>query len=226
MASGDADFEFARQIVEIAVAHKEAVGFERQRRGVADFVGIHSGERAAGDVAGIVAARAHRGQTGAPQSIQQVGQILDRHPMQLDVLPYRQVGGSAGIFLGNVGDGSQLVGMKQAVGNADAHHEIRQRLAFSVLAADHADAVSLRVHAPPAEICAQPFGSDGVEALTGELADVVEAFPGILLPLQPFDPLRSSVSVTAFAIRFWATKKPTASRCTGGGYNCRFLNDS
>ena len=110
VASGDADFELARQVVEIAVAHEEAVGFQRQRRSVEDFVGIHAGKRAAGDVAGIVSARAHGGKTGAPQSVEQLGQILNRHPMQLDVLPHRQVGGSAGVFLGNVGDGSQAGG--------------------------------------------------------------------------------------------------------------------
>ena len=189
-ASCNADFEFARQVVEIAVAHEEAVGFERQRRGIANLVGIHAGERAAGDVAGIVSAGAHGGQTGAPQSVQQLGQVLDRYPVQLNVLPHSEVGASTGIFLGDVGNGSQLVRVKQAIGNADPHHEERQRLAFAVLAADHSGAVPLRVHAPPAEICAQPFRRDGIEAFAGELADVVEAFPGILLPLQPLDPLR------------------------------------
>ena len=87
----------------------------------------------------------------------------------------------------------KLVGMKQAVGNADAHHEERQRLAFAVLPADHAGAVALRVNAPPAEISAQPLGSDGIEAFAGELADVVEAFPRILLALQALDPLACSL---------------------------------
>ena len=130
--------------------------------------------------------------------------------MQLDVLPDRQVGGSAGVFLGDVGDGSKLVGMQQAVGNADAHHEEGQRLPFSVLAADHADAVALGVHAPPAEICSQPFGRDGIEAFAGKLADVVKAFPRILLPLQALDPLRLRF-FNCVCHKIWATKKPTAS---------------
>src|SRR4029079_409118 len=70
VASGDADFELARQVVEVAVADEEAVGFERQGRSVVNFVGIHASEGATGDVAGIVSARAHRGQTCAPQSVE------------------------------------------------------------------------------------------------------------------------------------------------------------
>ena len=129
--------------------------------------------------------------------------------MQLDILAHRQVGGPAGVFLGDVGDGPKLVRLQQAVGNANAHHEERQRLPFSVFAADYADAVALGVHAPPAEICAQPFRRDGIEAFAGELADVVKAFPRILLPLKALDPLclRLFVSVTAFAIGFLGHKK-------------------
>ena len=225
-ASGDADFELARQIVEIGVAHEEVVGFERQRRGVADFVGIHPGQGAAGDVAGIVAARPLGGQTGAPQSIEQLGQVLDGDPVQLDILAHRQVGGSAGVFLGDVGDGSQLVRMEQAVGNADTHHEEGQRLPFPVFPADHAGAVALGVHTPPAEICAQPFRGDGIEAFAGELADVIQAFPGILLPLQPLHPLGLGFGHCRCCHcvchrSFGPQKNPPPVECTGGGYDCR-----
>ena len=209
-ASGNANFEFAGQIVEVAVAHKEAVGFERQRRSIADFVGIHTGERAARDVAGIVATRAHRGQARAPQSLEEFRKVLNRDPVQLDILAHRQVSGCARIFLGDVGDGSQLVSMEQAVRNTDAHHEEREGLPFSVLAADHAHSITLGVNAPPAEICAQPFGRDGVEAFAGELADIVEPFPGIFLALQALDPL-GFCFLDCVCHKFWATKKPTAS---------------
>ena len=36
--------------------------------------------------------------------------------MQLNVLAYGQVGGSAGIFLGDIGDGSELVRMSRPLG--------------------------------------------------------------------------------------------------------------
>ena len=118
-----------------------------------------------------------------------LGGLVDHSAHVVPEQTMYEVGGSAGIFLGDVGDGSELVRMEQAVGDADAHHEEWQCLAFAVLAADHSGAVPLRVHAPPAEVCAQPFGRDGIEAFAGELADVVEPFPGILFPLQPLDPL-------------------------------------
>ena len=44
-AARDADLELARQIVEVAVAHEKTVGLESQRGRIADFVGIHSGQR-------------------------------------------------------------------------------------------------------------------------------------------------------------------------------------
>ena len=99
-------------------------------------------------------------------------------------------------------------------------------LPFAVLSADHANAVALGVHAPPAEIGPQPLGRDGVEALAGEPADVVKAFPRVLLPLQPFDPLRFGFCNCICHKRFGPQKNPPPVGCTGGGYNCRFLNDS
>jgi len=102
------------------------------------------------------------------------------------------------------------VRMEQAVRNANPHHEEGQRLPFSVLAPDDSNAIALRVHAPPAEICTQPLGRDRIESFAGELADVIEAFPRILFPLQPLDPLRFRFR-NSICHKIWATKKPTAS---------------
>src|SRR5258708_7561333 len=82
-----------------------------------DNLGITSGEGAAGNVAGIVSAGAHGGENGAPKSLEQFGKVLNRDPVQLDILPHRQVGRPARIFLGHTGDGSKLMRMKQAIGD-------------------------------------------------------------------------------------------------------------
>src|SRR6202162_6249014 len=70
VAASNADFELARQIVEISVAHEEPVGLQRKRRCVADLIGIHASQGASSDVAGIVAASTLRGQARATQCVQ------------------------------------------------------------------------------------------------------------------------------------------------------------
>src|SRR5208337_5138495 len=49
--------------------------------------------------------------------------------------------------------------------------------------------VALRVDAPGAEVRAEPFRWDRLVALTGKFADLIEAFPGVLLAFESFDPL-------------------------------------
>ena len=129
--------------------------------------------------------------------------------MQLDVLTHGQVGGSARVLFGDISDRAQLVRLQQSVRNTDAHHEIRERLPFPVLAADHSRPISLGVHAPPAEIGADPFGRDRAKTLAGKPPDFVKALPRVLLAFQSLDPLR-------FRFFDWIChkcKKPTASKC-------------
>jgi hypothetical protein len=47
----------------------------------------------------------------------------------------------------------------------------------------------LGINAPGAEVGAEPFGGNGVEALGGELADFVEVVPGIFGAFQALDAL-------------------------------------
>src|SRR5260370_24158018 len=110
--------------------------------------------------------------------------------MQLHVLPHRDVRNTARVALGEVGDGAATAAEQEAVGNSDAHHKERRRLAFAILAADHADAVALRVDAPRAKIRAEPFRRNGSVTLPCERADLIEMLPGILLAFQPLHALR------------------------------------
>src|SRR6266576_1175757 len=64
------------------------------------------------------------------------------------------------------------------------------RLALAALAADRADAVALRVDAPPPEVRAEPLRGHRVPAFAREPLDVGIGFPRIQLTLAPLDPLR------------------------------------
>src|SRR5215472_12514692 len=110
--------------------------------------------------------------------------------MQLDILPDGDVGLSACVPLCEVPDGTQLARVEDAVGDADAQHEMLGRSAFPGLAADGANAVTLCVNSPPLEVNTGPFGRNAAASLTGEFADFSNALPGILLALQTLDTLR------------------------------------
>src|SRR6266851_6026576 len=110
--------------------------------------------------------------------------------------------------------------LEQAVGNADAEHEVRQSLPFAALSADNSGAVPLRVNAPPAEIRAQPLGWDRLKALAREPTDFFEALPGILFPLQPLDSLRFRLFDRICHKRICDAKRKTHRQemSTGGGF--------
>jgi len=76
-------------------------------------------------------------------------------------------------------DDAELLAGKQAIGQADAHHEELSGLAFAVGAAGDAFTVALGVDAPPAEVCV-PVGRHGVAAEASELTDLVPRVPGVL----------------------------------------------
>src|SRR5208282_2379426 len=69
-ASGNRDFELARQIVELRVASQFAINGQSQRRCVHNLMRIQTRNGAAGDVARDVAASASRRQTNLPKRLQ------------------------------------------------------------------------------------------------------------------------------------------------------------
>src|ERR1700693_2760969 len=72
-ASGDGNFEFAREIVNLGIAAKFAVDLQREWRGVNDLFAVETGEGAASDVAGDVAAGACSGEANVPKALQHFG---------------------------------------------------------------------------------------------------------------------------------------------------------
>ena len=102
---------------------------------------------------------------------------LDGKPVKLDVLADGDVGEVAGVLAGEAADGAELAGSDDAVGNADAHHEVVGGEAFAALAAGGADAVALGVDAPPFEVQVGPLGQDAGAAGAGEFAHLDRRLP-------------------------------------------------
>src|SRR6185437_5904139 len=80
---------------------------------------------------------------------------------------------------------------KNPVRNANAQHEIRDRLADAAFTAEHAVAIALRIDTPPAQVGSHPFRRNGFVAPLGELPDFLQALPRILFLFQPFRARRS-----------------------------------
>src|SRR5258708_23425146 len=110
--------------------------------------------------------------------------------MKLKVLADRDVGQIAGMILGDLTNGAKLARGENAVGDADADHEVFGSLALVALAADRSDPSSLGVDAPPLEVGGGPFRRHARASFARESPHFVERLPGILLPLQPFRSLR------------------------------------
>jgi len=189
-AARDRDLVLARQVVELGVAVEHPSRRLHERRGVDDLVGVDSCERAAGDVARVVAARSHRREADPPQGLEDLRQVLDPHPVELDVLPHREVGDSARVPLRQARDRPELVGDEPAARDPDPHHEVREGLTLSAFAADGADTVALRVDPPPPEVRPEPLRRDRLETLAGEAPDLAERLPRVQLLLETLDPLR------------------------------------
>src|SRR5579864_6422121 len=97
--------------------------------------------------------------------------------------------------------------LQQAVWNADAHHEIGERLPFPIRTADDTGTVSLGVYAPPAKIRTNPLGRDRGEAVTRKSADLLEPLPRILFAFEALNALRFRL----FGCNCHKKQKPTAS---------------
>jgi hypothetical protein len=71
-------------------------------------VRVDSGEGAAGDVAGDVAASAGGAEAYGPEAFEEFGEIFYADPMELDVLADGDVGDAVAEVVGEIGDGAGL----------------------------------------------------------------------------------------------------------------------
>jgi hypothetical protein len=70
---------------------------------------VETRQRASRNVSRNVAARPGGRQSHRPQRLQNIRQRFDRHPMQLHVLPHRDIRHAASVALSEVGEGARLM---------------------------------------------------------------------------------------------------------------------
>ncbi len=94
-------------------------------------MGVKPSERATGDIANDIAASAGGAKADGLETIENVGERLDLEPVELDVLADGDVGDAVAVFIGESGDGAELRGGEQAIGNANTQHEEGNGAAFA-----------------------------------------------------------------------------------------------
>ena len=189
-APGNGNLEFSRQIVKFGIASKRAVNLQRQRRSINNFFAVESRKGAAGNGSSHIAAGSGSGQAHFPQTLQNIRQRFNAHPVQLNILAHGDVRNAPPVPCGEARDRAHLFTIQKPVGNANTHHKKRHGLAFAVLAACHAQSIALRIHAPRAKVRAQPFRWNGVKPIPRKLLNLVEMIPGVLGTFQALDALR------------------------------------
>src|SRR5271168_1737790 len=113
--------------------------------------------------------------------------------MKLNVLAHGNVRNGAAVAFRKIGNGAQLIGTKQAVGEGNAEHEELRGFSFAARAARGSSAVTLGVDPPPLEVSASPFGQNRIAAEAREFLDLFQRGPRVLLALQALHLLRLSL---------------------------------
>ena len=107
------------------VVGEEVVELLGIRPGVDDFLGIDACQRVAGDVARVVEARLNRAQSGFFEAFEDLWKIIEQHAAQLQVLAGGDVAAAVfAVALNNGTHNAQLLGAENAVGDAQAQHEL------------------------------------------------------------------------------------------------------
>ncbi len=160
--------ELPRQVREGRIADVAALRLQQGRRGVDDLAGVHTGQGTADHHPRGVAARLLRREPDRLELFPDRGHVLDPDPMQLDVLPIRDVGDVTPVVLGAVGHRPELIAGELATGDPDPEHEV---LVLELVwlrgrrDAARQSLLALGVETPPAEPAAQVRLVDRAEAL-------------------------------------------------------------
>src|SRR5713226_7638179 len=122
-ARRDRDLVLARQIGIFAIAVEE-LRVSRQNPGhIERLVAVDARNRASRDIPHHVAATAHRREPGPLEPLEDLGEMIERHVMQLEILPRGQLALVAAILLGDFTDRPQAFRAQAPARNFDAHHE-------------------------------------------------------------------------------------------------------
>ena len=120
--AGDRDLELARQEDEFRVQRRplpEDLGIGAR---IDDLVGGGAGEMVGGDVADAVARGLDGVHLDRGEMIEDVGDVLQRRPVELEVLARGEVAVAAVVFARDEGQHAQLRRVERAIGNGDAQH--------------------------------------------------------------------------------------------------------
>ena len=118
----DGDLEFARQEREFRMERRPLPEDLRVRARIGDFVVRDAGIVVGRDVANAIARRLDRVHLDACELGENVGRILERRPVVLDILARREMAVAAIIAARDLGELAHLGGVQRAVGHGDPQH--------------------------------------------------------------------------------------------------------
>ncbi len=182
----DGCLELARQVGQLRIANEPRADLLDQGGRIDDLVLGNAGHRRSQNDAGHVTARLGGGQAGSFEPVPNLRHVLNAHPVQLDVLPVRQVSSIAAKVGGNLPNDAQLLGGQGPAVDADAEHEVLVfefvRLQGGGLAAVD-PLLALGVQPPPAKTAVQIGFFDAVEPAGGVdgLNPFTDAQPAVFL---------------------------------------------
>ena len=118
----DGDLELARQEREFRMKRRPLPQDFGVRARVGDLVMRDAGEMVGGDIADAVSRGLDRVHLDARELGQDVGRVLERRPVELDVLPGGEMAVAAIVIARDLGELAHLARVEHAIGNGDAQH--------------------------------------------------------------------------------------------------------
>ena len=120
--SSDGDLELAWQEGEFGMERRPLAHDLGPDTRVLDLIRRGAGKVIGSDIADAVAARLQRMHVDLGQRRQGIGRVLEPDPVELQVLPRREVAVAAVVLARDVGQLAQLAGRQRAVGDGDPQH--------------------------------------------------------------------------------------------------------
>ena len=116
------NLEFSRQERELRMQRRPLAQDLRVRARIGDFVVRDAGEMIGRDVANAVAGGLDRVHLDACELGQDIGRVLERGPVVLDVLPGREMAIAAIVAARDLGELAHLARVQDAIGHRDPQH--------------------------------------------------------------------------------------------------------
>ena len=182
-AARDGDVELAGQIGVRLVAEKRLREFSNDGRRVEQFARRETGNRTPDDIPDVVLAGLERHEPDALQPPPYLRHVRDLEPAQLNLLTRRDVRVADAVLPRDVGERPHLRRVREAVRDADAHHEAAGRL-------------PAEEHANPLEALAIAF-VDRFPTLLREPLDVGQDVEPVFLALELFDLVHDAAFTSA-----------------------------